>query len=145
MVKSALTQQLQNLFKQPPFSESDCANAWAQAMVAYTTPIVPPSTGQAAAGTAMASALQGMSASAAAPDLLVTAIASFAQALTSTMPPSAAAIAPLKADLQSSLPGKINSPSLDGDQIGSDVADAIDTWMKTGTYTIGTTPGNFWS
>jgi hypothetical protein len=125
----SLNDDLQKLFKQPPYSESDCANAWATAMVKYTKAIVPAATGQAAAGTAMAGALSGMSASGAAPDLLKTALTAFAAAIGGSMvaPPPLKAPPASPPDLSA-----LGTPLLDGAAQGTAVATALNTWMMTG-------------
>src|SRR5690606_15765077 len=132
------------LFEAPPVEHVDgelsatatrtaCAQAWADALEAYATAIVPPSTTVTAAAAALATALDGAFAQPSALAAMETAFAAFAGAVgggmagyTPTPPPAPVGFASLVAG------GNVDSH----EDAAANWADLIDAWMTTGLSTL---------
>src|SRR5204862_6467009 len=113
-------------------SESACAQRWGSALGAYAAAITPPSTTVTSAAQAVAGALAGFSDAGAAPAKLDSALTAFAASVGSGMTGTAAP--PVSPGMASVL-GSIYSTT---DDAAGQIAQKIDTWMKTGTLTVGT-------
>lgn len=128
-----LQADLESLFADPPATTAECGQAWADAVGAYASGIVPASTTVAAAQATLAGALTSAfdSGDAASPmDAAFTAFATtvgtgMAPAFVAAPPPSPVGFATLFA------------PPFPGThaEAASKFATAIDTWCRTGTAT----------
>lgn len=128
-----LEADLEELFAEPPATVAECADAWAAAVGAYASGVVPASATVAAAQAALAGALLSafQTPAAAAPmEAAFTAFATtvgagMAPAFVATPPPSPVGIATLSA------PPHPETHAAAANKY----ATAIDVWMKTGTAT----------
>jgi hypothetical protein len=139
--KSGLKSNLENLFKDPPFEESACAKAWADAMNSYASAVGPPSTAVSTAATTLQGLLAGFAAADQAASLMESAFATFAGAVALGMATTYTGAPPTGnvgfADV-------FRSTSADPGARASTLADAIDTWMKTGKATLTLSPFTPW-
>ena len=120
-----------------PASRAECAQAWADAMKAYATGVVPPSATVAAAAPALEAALFSAFALTSRNDLasaLEAAFGTFALTVASGMAPTNTGVPP--AGLVGFL-GLFSQPYATTRHEGVvRVANAIDAWMRTGTATL---------
>jgi hypothetical protein len=130
---AALQDALLSLFSAPPATALECAAAWADAMRAHATGIVPPSTTVDAACSTLEGALAAAFATPAAAALVDAAFAAFALALglgmaplyTATPPPAILGIGTLLATSQPT-----------HDAAATAFGALIDAWLRTGTATL---------
>lgn len=133
LVKADLADGIEAIGADPPDTAAECAQAWAAAIVGYASNVTPTSTTVAGAEPTLASSLTtafesddaapGMESAMAA--FAVTVAGGMAPAFTGTPPPDpvgfAAQFAGAKPETHA--------------EAGSQIADLIDVWMKTGTAT----------
>lgn len=135
LVAATLASQLQSLFENPPPNAAGCAQGWANAMQAYVSSVVPPSTTVAAAASALASSLATPFSGPNAAPAMEIAFTAFALSVgggmagagfAATPPPAPVGFAPLFAGPK---------PTTHSDA-AQGIASQIDTWMKTGVATL---------
>ena len=141
LIKATLENGLRALFENPPLLEEACAAQWASAMVAYATPIVPPSAAVAGAQGALQSALSGMSE----PDALVGKLQAALTAFAGTVGGGMAPFVPTPPPVPCPLAFLQSLQTLSPDEAASQIATAIDTWMKTGIATSPAGVATSWS
>lgn len=130
---SALKTQLETLSANPPATIADCANAWGDAMNAYATAVLPPSTTVAAATATLKTALAAAFALPAAAPSMTSAFTAFATTVAAGMSPAfvgAPPPAPLGFAAQFALP----FPATHADAANA-LGNIIHAWMVTGTAT----------
>lgn len=133
LAPATLESELLDLFGHPPATRAACAQAWADAMAAYATGIVPPSSTVAAAATTLAGALTAAFAAPSAVAGMESAFAAFAAAVglgmagyTPVPPPS-----PVGFAVQFAGPKPATHAAA-----ASQVSDLIHAWLPLGTATL---------
>ncbi len=130
---SALTSGLQSDFASPPGGYAACAQAWADAVQAWCSGIVPPSTTVSTACATLSGALASAFAAPDAPPLMETAFAAFAVTVGGGM----AGYAPTPPSGPVGFAPYFSGPDAPTHaQAASDIAGLIDPWMKTGFSTL---------
>jgi hypothetical protein len=134
----ALKSQLSSAFANPPPSHAACAQAWASAVQAYASGIVPPSTTVAAAAAVLAGSLATAFQSSNAAPAMESAFAKFAGAVGLGM----AGYVPTPPPGQVGFAAQFSGPkpathAAAGEAIGG----LIDMWMRTGLSTLAAPPG----
>jgi hypothetical protein len=128
-----LESDLEALFRQPPPTAAACAQAWADAIVDYTTGVIPASTTVSGGKATLTSSLQAAFSSPDAAPGVDAAVLAFATTVAGGMAPTFTGTPP-------SAPLGIMSLLLLKRETHAEAAAAfashIDTWMKTGTATL---------
>lgn len=136
LVVATLASKLEQLFAQPPATRIACAQAWADAVAAYASGVIPPSTTVSSAKATLAAALD---AAFGAPDpatvatQMEAAFLAFATTVGTGMAPTFAGTPP---------PAPIGIASIGAQQPATHAAAAqawatpIDAWMHTGIATL---------
>lgn len=130
---TGLQSDLEALFAEPPTTRAACAQAWADAVQAYASGLVPPSAAVASAAATLASSLESAFAAPAAAAPFDAAFTSFAATVaggqaptfTGVPPPAPLGIAALLAVEQATHAAAAAA-----------FASLIDTWAKTGTAVL---------
>lgn len=130
---AGLQGDLEAFFAAPPATRAACAQAWADAVEAYASGLVPPSTTVASAAATLASSLESAFAAPAAAPLFDAAFTAFgatvaggqAPTFTGVPPPAPLGIASLLA-----------SPQATHAAAAAAFATLIDTWAKTGSAVL---------
>lgn len=135
---TALEAGLLAVASSPPATAANCAQAWANAAIAHASAIVPPSTTVASAGSALATALSAAFATTNAAPLMETAFATFAAAVGAGMAGYVAT--PPAGTVGFAIEFADPLPSTHADA-AENVAQIIDSWMRTGTSTLVAPPG----
>lgn len=137
MLNIALLEQgLTDAFANPPASASGCGEAWANAVKAYCSAVVPPVLTPAieSAASALAGALGGAFSSPSAIGSMESAFAAFGAALALGMAPTFAGVPPAgPVGFASQFGGP--APTTHG-AAASAIAGRIDSWMRTGSATL---------
>jgi hypothetical protein len=133
LAPSTLESELLDLFAHPPATRAACAQSWADAMAAYATGIVPPSTTVAAAATALAGALATAFAAPSAVAGMESAFAAFASAVGLGMAGYTPVPPPLPVGFAVQFAGpKPATHAAAADQL----ATLIHSWLTTGVSTL---------
>lgn len=128
LAKTKLKDDLEALFSNPPFNEASDAERWGDAMGEYAAAVAPPCGTVPAAAAALTAALAGFGVPGAGVAKLEAAFAAFAVSVAAGMPPPATPPPP-PVGFANLMSGQIGSASVAAQQL----ADLIDTWMRTGT------------
>lgn len=135
---AALESGLEAVAASPPETSAECADLWAAAVQAWAAGIVPPSTTVTAAAEALAGSLAVAFATTAAAPLMETAFATFAASVGGGMagyvptPP----VAPVGFATEFAEP----FPETHS-EAAANVANLVDSWMRTGLSTLAAPPG----
>ena len=134
LVKSQLANDLQAIFDDPPGDSSEAANLWGSAVGSYGSAVTPAtvtgSDAQAALTGALVAAFADPNVDAA--PAMETAFTAYGAAIGGGMAPAFVAVPPAGPVGWASL---FENTTDNTSQAANDVADAVDTWMKTGTAT----------
>lgn len=134
LVVSTLSSALASNFAAPAADAAGCGQQWADAVQAYAAAVVPPSTTVAAAAATLAGALGSAFASPSAIGPMETAFAAFGATVASGMAPAFTGVPPAgPVGFASVFGGAL--PETHG-EAASNVASAIDAWMKSGSATL---------
>lgn len=126
---STLQSQLESLFSAPPASFAECGQAWADAIGAYASGVVPPSATVSTAKTTLAGALTAAFASGAAPPLMETAFLAFGATVGLGMVPLIAVPPAVPVGLVSQFAGP--QPNTHA-EAATQISNLIHVWMSTG-------------
>lgn len=130
LIVTTLQNGLKQVFDSPAEDESIAINGWVNAILQYATPIVPPSTTVAVAAQSLRGGLVGFNQQNAASAKIPTAMATFAAIVATGMvptgPPFTPAVPPVAPLV---IPF---APASNSAQAAQVIAQAIDTWMRTG-------------
>ncbi len=137
----SLKDDLENLFKKPPFSESDNISKWQSAMTSYGPQVSPTSTAAAGAASGFTGDLSGFSQAGQAAGKLETAFANWATKMAGGMVFTTTAAVPPSGPV--GFADVFSKTYADPSDIAGTIAGKIDDWVKTGVGPDGT-PAN-WS
>lgn len=130
---AGLQSDLEAFFAAAPDTDADCAQAWADAVEAYASGLVPPSTAVTSAAAALASSLASAFATPSAASAFDAAFTTFAATVAAGQAPTFTGVPP---------PAPLGIASLLGSSQPTHAAAAaafaslIDTWMRTGTAVL---------
>jgi hypothetical protein len=129
---AALQSALEDLFSNPSPTAADCAQAWADAVEAYFSGVVPPSTTVSAAAGVMAGALQTAFESTDAAPAVDAAFTVFATTVAGGMLPAFAGTPPAALGISTLLA----APQPTHAAAAAAFSALIDTWARTGTAAL---------
>jgi hypothetical protein len=142
LIKANLSAGIKAISDDPPESQADAAEKWATAIVDYATPVIPASTTVAGGKSALQSSLETAFGSPAAAPGMEAAFTSFGATIGGGMAGFVAVPPPGPVGFAALFAGTTD----DTQEAADNMADAIDTWMKTGTATpVGGGPLVNWS
>jgi hypothetical protein len=130
---AGLQSDLEALVAEPPATRAACAQAWADAVQAYASGLVPASTTVASAAATLASSLESAFASPSAAAPFDAAFTSFAAAVAVGQAPTFTGVPPA-APL--GIAALLGSPQPTHAAAAAAFASLIDTWAKTGTAVL---------
>jgi hypothetical protein len=140
----SLQSALEDLFSNPPPAAADCAQAWADAVEAYFSGVVPPSTTVSAAAGVMTGALQTAFEAPNAAPAVDGAFTAFATTVAGGMLPAFTGVPPAAPLAISTL---LAAPQPTHAAAAAAFSALIDTWARTGTAALVAPPftASLWS
>lgn len=130
LLAATLQNGLKQVFDAGADNEAVAINGWVNAVQSYAASILPPSTTVVLAAQSLRSGLVGFSQVGAAPSKIPTAMATFAGLVATGMLPTGPPFTPAVPPAVPLVIPFVNSP--DSSQAAQVIAQAIDTWMRTG-------------
>jgi hypothetical protein len=134
LIVAGLQSDLESLFTNPPNNVAACAQQWANAIGAYASGIIPPSTTVTAAQAALQSALAGAFVSPAAAPVMDAAFTAFAAQVGLGMAPAFSGVPPVAPVGFATLFAPPNPQTKA--EAAARFASTIDAWFHTGIATL---------
>jgi len=130
---ASLQSDLEALFSNPPLTAAECAQAWANAVQAYASGVVPASTTVSAAASTLATALQSAFGTPNALTGFDTAFLTLAATVASGMLPTFVGVPPAAA---LGIDALFDAPQASHGAAAGTFASHIDVWLRTATASL---------